>query len=243
MAHNDNPGQWWLAQEAAEKAAAEELAAEAAKKAEAKPAASEVKPEAEAEPAKPEGDAAKPASKVETAEEPAAEPTLEEAEAALAAVRELRTMDKKRYLSEEVQAEERRLIEVVEQAKAGLQFQAAGQETVDAILGEAPDGEALDASFTEVFNGLDEAAQDAVRLAIASPVDPVRPASDADIELFASVPVQAEAVKEWGREAPRRLAILRERTLPMLQASPELGAWFDGLPKEQAMAILNALAR
>ena len=188
----------------------------------------------------------KPEAKTETkAEAESAEPDgLAEIEAELAKIADLRKNDHRAYDRDEaMQARERELLQAREDAKAAASFHEAGTTMVRTILDEAPDAEGLDASFMSVFDAMPEEARDAVRQAIATPVDPTWPANQAALELFSTVPAQAELAKEWGREAPKRLAVLKERATAILGANPELGHWFDALPADQAKAILRALSR
>jgi hypothetical protein len=119
------------------------------------------------------------------------------------------------------------------------------QTTVQAVLEAVPDAEAFEASFETVFNDLPEHSQIAIRQELALPPDSAaRPASDGDIERFATTEEGAQLVKEWGRDAGRRLATVRARIDRMLLSGGMEAAvdWFDGLTSAEAKSVLTAIA-
>jgi hypothetical protein len=247
---------WWDAERIANDRAAAELAAEAASKGDAKPATAEVKPKAEAEPAKrdeaPETDnEAEPDQ--DDGERPGAVGGVAAADAALsrigedskaiesrlAELRGLRRTNAKRYWSDTIQKEELALTEQLGDLKQASERQGRLKGVIEGVVSEAPE---VEGSFSAVFDAMPAEAQEAVRNALAVPVDVVRVASEEDLARFASEPAQKALADEWGRSAPRKLATLRERIAPMLAADPGLGHWFDGLKPAQRTTILKQLA-
>jgi hypothetical protein len=75
----------------------------------------------------------------------------------------------------------------------------------------------------------------------------VRPASQAEIDLFAVKPAGKALVQFWGDEAPQRVAILRTRALRLVErldedAAADLWAWLDGLDNAMVMKIFGKLS-
>jgi hypothetical protein len=129
-----------------------------------------------------------------------------------------------------------------ERAKQTKQVETAVQAVLDAV----PDAEAFEAGFESVFADLAEHAQTAIRHELALPPDsPARPASEADLERFATTEEGAQLVKEWGKDAGRRLATVRARIDRMLIGGGDMEAaveWFDQLTSAEAKSVLTALA-
>jgi hypothetical protein len=77
------------------------------------------------------------------------------------------------------------------------------------------------ASWRSAFDALPKTAQRRIiRVLAAPPSGAARPASEAALEVFASLPEQAELVAEWGRNAKRNLAIAESRMSMILKGCP-----------------------
>ena len=122
------------------------------------------------------------------------------------------------------------------------QVQATAQTVLDAL--EPDEAGALE----EGFDALPEAARSAVYAFLAVQGGGAWPAaSDAALQDFASTDEGAELVQGWGRQASRKVGIVKGRMGLMLNGmTPEdrskAQLWFDGLSSQQAKAVLAALA-
>jgi hypothetical protein len=167
-------------------------------------------------------------------------------DAELAAIRKTMREDRRAYDRDpKMQARHLELITAREDAIEVARQTEQTQTTVQAVLDAVEDPEAFEGDFDSMFGSLPEQAQTAIRYEFAQPpASPARPASEADLKRFASVPEHAELVREWGREAGRKLAIVRTRLDRLLSAGEMEAAsvWFDELPGAQAKAVLDALA-
>jgi|EndMetStandDraft_9_1072997.scaffolds.fasta_scaffold20003_3 hypothetical protein len=172
-----------------------------------------------------------------------AKPAGEDIEAELAKIAKLRREDRRAYDKDEaLQARERELLAAREDAKELARQTEQAEQVVQTVLSAVPDAEAFETGFTSMFTSLSAEDQQTIRHELqAPPPDPGRPANDADVRRFASTAEGAECVKEWGRDAPRKVAVVRARVDQMVK-SEAVGIWFDGLPADQAKAVLKALA-
>jgi hypothetical protein len=173
-----------------------------------------------------------------------AKPAGDDIEAELAKIAKLRREDRRAYDKDEaLQVRERELLAAREDAKELARQTEQVEQVVQAVLTTVPDADAFETSFTAVFTSLSAQDQQIIRHELqAPPPDPARPASDADVRRFASTAEGVELLREWGRDAPRKLAIVRARVDQMLK-SEAIGQWFDDLPAADAKAVLKALAR
>ncbi len=75
----------------------------------------------------------------------------------------------------------------------------------------------------------------------------VRPVDDAGLKRFAANPVGADLVKEWGSDAPTRVAIAWQRVERIKSAlgedADEFFAWFETLKPAHAKAIMQVMTR
>lgn len=76
----------------------------------------------------------------------------------------------------------------------------------------------------------------------------VEPLHDADIRKLAQVPAYRSLAREWGSEAPRKLAVLQERLWRVLDRLSDADCdraltWFNALPTAAVMAVGRKLAR
>lgn len=115
------------------------------------------------------------------------------------------------------------------------------------VLETAADREAFSSEFDTMYSSLPESGQEAMRAVLGGDViEPSRPASEAQVETFATSDIGGELVQEWGRNAPKKLAMVRASIDQMIMRGGNLDsafAWFDKLPAEQAKAIVRSLAR
>lgn len=92
-----------------------------------------------------------------------------------------------------------------------------------------------------------ETAQVAIRAVLGGDViEASRPVNEAQVGHFASIPIGAELVSEWGRGAPQKISQVWASVDQMFMRGGDLTAaldWFDTLPPEQAKAVLRGLAR
>ena len=150
------------------------------------------------------------------------------------------------FRDDKMRARELKLLEARAVAKERAGELERAQATVDSIVEAVPDAEAFEDGFDSVFAGLAEPAQAAIRHEFALPPEsPARPASEADVKRFASTEEGAELVKTWGKDAGRKVAVVRTRLDRMLTGGGEMEAaarWFDSLQSGEAKAVLLALA-
>jgi hypothetical protein len=165
----------------------------------------------------------------------------------LAAIDKLRSEDRRAYnKNEALQVRERDLLKAKEALTHAAQAQERIEGTVEAALADMPNEERE--AFTKVFDALPAATLDVIRDHLAeTPIEPARPATDADLKRFASTEFGAELLTEWGRSAGMNLAKVRSRLDYMISTRPnEIAAALElfetGTPK-QAKAMLKALAR
>ena len=142
-----------------------------------------------------------------------------------------------------MQQRELELLEAREQAKEIAAQTERVTAAVGAILDAVPDPQ----EFQAGFDRLPESARAAISRELAMPPgDPARPASDADVVRFRDgTPEGAELVKLWGRDASRKLAIVRTRLERFYRSGGDVEAaslWLDNLASEQAKAVWRALA-
>lgn len=188
----------------------------------------------------------------------------------LADLRKLRREDPKRYLQDEVQARELKLLKMREASvEAGKRDRSDGSQ-LPAELREAWEGQGgLEANLTRVqdvaetvllgldqtdaaalqesFDALPQSARSTVFSYLAVDGGGWPPASQADLKAFAESDEGKELAAGWGRKAPKMLATVRGRLRLILNALPEgdkeaTAAWFDDLTPAQAKAVLGALA-
>jgi hypothetical protein len=112
------------------------------------------------------------------------------------------------------------------------------------IVRDVPDTDRFEADFDRMWTGLSETERDLVKLELALPASehPARPASETDVERFATSDVGAELVKEWGGRARKKLALIQARAGRMMQISDEAIRWFEKLPTAQAKAVIRVMA-
>jgi hypothetical protein len=117
---------------------------------------------------------------------------------------------------------------------------------VRTVLDAVPDAEEFEADFGSMFNELPEHAQLAIRHELATPPDsPARPASEADLERFATTEEGSQLVKAWGKDAGQKLATVRARIDRMLLSGGDMEVaieWWNGLTSAEAAGLLRALA-
>jgi hypothetical protein len=173
-----------------------------------------------------------------------AKPAGDDIEAELAKIAKLRREDRRAYDKDEaLQARERELLAAREDAKELARQTEQADQVVQAVLAFVHDSDAFETGFTSMFASLPAHDQQIIRHELQSPPpDPARPASDADVQRFASTAEGLECVREWGRDAARKVAVVRARVDQMVK-SDTIGKWFDGLPAADAKAVLKALAR
>src|SRR5262249_33590810 len=132
--------------------------------------------------------------------------------------RELHEIDEKRrkdraayFKDEKLQRRELELLAAKEQADETARHQAQTESTIGAILAAVDDAEAFGAGFDRMFESLPEEGKASVRQELgARPADTARRASAADIARFSETEEGAAAVKAWGKDAPKKIAIVRE---------------------------------
>ena len=118
------------------------------------------------------------------------------------------------------------------------------QATARTVLEAMPDPE----GFQSGFDALPQGAQTAIYSYLAmSPGGSARAASEADLERLAEIPEGAELIDEWGGRAGRKLGVLRQRIVLMVEAMSPADmdralVWLDELPAAQAKAVLKGLA-
>lgn len=199
-------------------------------------------------------------------------PSLASVEEELAAINQKRRDDRRAYFKDEgLQARERELLTLRQKLQSGSaeksddddglpdellsQWEKSGgveqnlkaaQDTaliaLDALEGEEQAD--LIASFDEL--PVEVHARTYAFLSI-DPAPPAKTASDAEVEQFASLPEGQALVREWGRAAPRNLAVVRSRLNSILSGMSEgdrerASEWFDSLSERQAAAVLRSLA-
>lgn len=102
-------------------------------------------------------------------------------------------------------------------------------------------------AFEAAFDTLPASVRRAASDELASPAPAAKPVGPAGLREFATRPEGAELVREWGREAPVRLARVRARLLrwfgrvPADQRAAAL-AWFDALSPTEASAIYRVVS-
>lgn len=98
-----------------------------------------------------------------------------------------------------------------------------------------------------MYDAVPESAQDAMRAVLVGDViEPGRPATQTQIQAFAGSDIGGDLVKEWGSQAPRKLAMVQASVNQMIMRGGDVGLaleWFDNLPAAQAKAIIRGLAR
>ena len=169
---------------------------------------------------------------------------LREIEGELDEIAKLRKTDARAYRQEAVQQRERELLQARAEAQQHAQQAERVGTVVQSVLDAVPDAEAFEGQFDVMFKTLPEQSQALMRDALAMPVDPPRPARPADVERFASTPAGAACVRAWGKDAGKKVAIVRDR-LDLMRGGDGMDAatrWFDGLADADAEACLLALA-
>ncbi|MEI9414727.1 hypothetical protein [Mesorhizobium sp. Cs1321R2N1] len=102
--------------------------------------------------------------------------------------------------------------------------------------------------FIETFSrSVPHSVEIALMDEFASGIPYVQPAGQAEIDIFSKTPAGKLLVQEWGSYAPEKVAIMRTRTLRLVQAMDEddaadFWAWFDGLETATIMKIFRQLA-
>ena len=77
-------------------------------------------------------------------------------------------------------------------------------------------------------------------------IEPSRPASEAQVQTFATSDIGGDLIKEWGSRAPQKLAMVQASFNQIIARGGDVGLaleWFDQLPAAQAKAIIRGLAR
>jgi hypothetical protein len=168
---------------------------------------------------------------------------LGKVEAELRQIAKLRREDRRAYNRDEaLQARERELLTRQAELKEAEGIRERAQGVADIVLASVDDPDA----FANGFDYLPSEARTAIAYELAAePYDPARPAKQADIDRFASTPEGAELVKEWGRHAGKKVAVVSGRIERMLSQGTDMNtaaAWLDGLSSAEAKAIWRALA-
>ncbi|MCP4318542.1 MAG: hypothetical protein GY789_21665 [Hyphomicrobiales bacterium] len=134
------------------------------------------------------------------------------------------------------------------EAAGGDEFHLSqAQDAAEAVLGGLDDDDRTDLQAD--FDGLPEAAQSSITLEISlGEWGGIKPATDAELEQFATLPEGAELIKEWRYKAPRNFAVARKRISSILSRMSEADAettldWLEELTTEQARAVLRELAK
>lgn len=170
---------------------------------------------------------------------------LAKIDAELADIDKLRRDDRRAYLRDPaIQAKERDLLEAKEALTLAAEAHERGSSIVDAVLADIPEAEHQ--AFNDAFDAMPEAVHDVIRDHLgAAPFEPGRPASEADIQRFAGSDIGGDLVKDWGRQAGAKLALVRSRleTMMMKPGMEQALDWFEGLPPAQARAVMKALSR
>jgi hypothetical protein len=164
-----------------------------------------------------------------------AEGSLKRIDEELAAIAERRRTDRIGYMKDDqLQAHERELLE----QKAQATETARAQEQITGILDNVENRSQFEADF----DALPAESLQAVRVELGRPVEasPVRIPTAADLERFKSTPEGRECAELWGKDAPRKLGILRERIARM--ESEAAWNWFDSLSSQDARAVILALS-
>jgi hypothetical protein len=93
-----------------------------------------------------------------------------------------------------------------------------------------------------MFHTLPEDSQRAIREELARPVEaPMRQASAADVNRFASSEEGAACVCKWGKDAPRKVAIVRDR-IERMGCDAAWRWYYESLSTEHARVVLQVLA-
>jgi phage-related tail protein len=151
------------------------------------------------------------------------------------------------FRDEKMQARERELMAARDDATEVDRQADQVRSTVDAIRESLPDTEAFEGKFDAMFDELPEQAQRVIQQELSRPPDtPARPASEADLQRFATTEEGAQLVKEWGKDAGKKLATVRTRFDRMRRhGGGDMEAalsWFDQLTSDEAGGVLRALA-
>lgn len=186
--------------------------------------------------------------------------------------RVMRTDPKRYYRDEQMQARYRELLEdeaagdagpdsgaglidlpsAAEWTKAGGDGADLGHRmdiarTANDILVGIPERERI--ALGHSFDGLPQSVQGAAFAALGdrSAVSAYPLAEEAIAELR-QVPAYAGLIREWGSDAPRKLAVAQERLWRLLDRlndteARQAVAWIDGLPKAAMAALTKQMAR
>ena len=120
---------------------------------------------------------------------------------------------------------------------------AAGMRGLADVMFACPESER--SGLAECFDALAPTVRGAIIAQMAASPPWETPATDADLDRFATTPEGAELRRQWGYDAPSRLSRARARAEQILASVDDAGAildWFNGLTSNQARAVIATLA-
>jgi hypothetical protein len=140
------------------------------------------------------------------------------------------------------------LLESWDKQGGGVEYHLeVAHRTAQAVMDVMDEEEAE--QFQQSFDQLDQSVQTEVfRFLAIDGAGAARPATDAELEVFASTEEGSALEQEWGSRAARNLGTARARIDLMLGSMSDAdrkaaSEWFEALPSSQAKAVLQALAR
>jgi hypothetical protein len=163
----------------------------------------------------------------------------------LKAIADLRRTDRKAYNKDNtLHARELALLEMKATWDESNAQDRRWKTRAAQIMRAVPDAATFEQSYDRLWSNLSEISRDAIRYELALPATeyPARPASEADVALFATSDVGAELMKEWGGQARKKLALVQARAERLIRTGEEAVEWFESLPAPQAKAVIKVLA-